>query len=662
MRRLHFSFFLILLAFPHRSFAVCSSGLEYFFPYRSCRDKSHGYVPRMERASHCGVEKYKLCTIHRVVTFHEEFVTHLNESNPDRRSFSRACEKGALTAHDMQRWPQGYRFAYDHAVDAYNTQFSLPENEKDEVTQAVRQIPPQIEVISSANWGNHELKRDWYNVKCETSDRFDIPLLRVDPSCGVETYKLCPAPYNGTEPFIEKSSEVCGIDWWNSFLYVYTNGNFDRSGGKHECTSFEHLPESTSEERDKKISHISYILGRIEHVLAGTGKYGQETAEIYFTLYRLQNLQSETGAMNETRRRINELINQFPLPFVINGRPSEKARYETMIDSFVKDRKTEALQSLPYVFPDKLDELANGRSDYASMLGDKFATIFYKNGLVLDDFSLANAKKLLSTYRKYSTSVYRIAESIIRSDLAAIKEIEEKIPKFLAIKNQFYRSDISTASFDEIVGHPEDDDLQDLRQQFAAWKEEKSDLQKMAQEFINNRVSVLHERVNSIRHEMTEVRNMADAISKDPRLPLLDGYLALLDMDGVRFSNAFKAVNLDSAKSVLEMQLSRQLLAESANAKIVMVDALMSALSRSQEDYQKLGATFMNSLPTILARGSGDVNIMDALTKAVGSFDGSEDGVTKVQSLLLSLLRDTMEEFRQSIRAIPNVNWSEPSN
>ncbi len=272
---MHFIFYGLFTVFTFTQVAAAKPSCATYWllePYSVCQAPEHGVQYKEAASAACPVRRYKSCDIPVEVTAiartgdvfrypGKDYVDYPSESFVKTK-----CEEFLLATHGNV--PESFIAAAEEFFKAHNDVNNLDMPSMISRFEAGEHSPPEL-VQHSFHMDPKEM---WsYKYSCHYKMTFTTTYQGVNESCGVEDYEICRDESHGEDGFIAKRSKVCPLEENTHSLVTPSEKKElekrEQDFGKYTCVTFDSIPESTLEEKSRKLGELL----NMDKILNGTG-------------------------------------------------------------------------------------------------------------------------------------------------------------------------------------------------------------------------------------------------------------------------------------------------------------------------------------------------------------------------------------------------------
>ncbi|MER8836800.1 hypothetical protein [Mesorhizobium sp. M0909] len=645
---------LLLLAFlapsPVLADGICQSEFL-FLEYLDCEHPSHGVLREELREEKCGIESYRICTRQL-----REYVTsvYLGE---DFGGDDAACARAAAKYDTAERRRELLESTIYNYLN-HRARGPLTAEQQKELEPSVR------EAIYAATMRFYSAFELADSGDCTANYLITGTITAPDEECGIQNYKACRLDSHPVAPgrYLQRKTKACGLNLSRFGMVSPAKASLILSlPGTLECAIRSDSPENSLEKRNKKIVQLGNTLRvlKASNIASGTAFASSEALAGAFE-------PATADRQRGLRLRVALEMVRLAAP---NSNEANKARQETLealrlfgdlehaVDSLLTSGRSEEAKSLIVFLPQEWAELQRQTRPRFLDIGPELYAFAFPATVQLSDSEYYDAVNQLHTISG-SDRIYRLAEAFVRSGLARLRVRQAEALQLMDLRVRFARDTMNvdevSAQLASITSESPDKYLGKL----SAYAQSKANLQRWLANFVSARVAALQASNAEQKRRLWQAIELAKQRSRDPRLPLLDAYRNLFDLDANAFSMNLRAAitSLPKAPSVHVSRTSISLLVASARENLSALSALQALLQTYSTEKESVRSIIGEAQAEI---GQADLSdeffilVYQSMEIFGEGGPGAEDGLLDA---IQTRVASTFGEFSSVLRRLPELD------
>ncbi|TIW61784.1 MAG: hypothetical protein E5V48_07435 [Mesorhizobium sp.] len=637
----------------------CKSSVV-FLQYASCQHFTNGWIYKEKRSPACNAETYKTCTKQWSVSIDPFYWgSHINEQKPRAAAGEVNCRAQYQNGRDPWGVPVVTR-AYREAVKAVNVKYHHASDKSWDAVMFSQISRAKVQWNITGSLGSEfPRNKNWYFTSCYLGADFTWDQPVNGPECGVEIYSLCRDPRHGRDYEITKPNPRCGT--LDGLMWVESGpDDWLQENGRSICLTEDQMSDQIPAPKLSALqaNYDLLLQSKVKSELTSKGLLDREQVPRFIAtpnvaLAKLQ-VQFEIFSLSHTLDPKSDLAlsAKAEIARLIEASYSNATAFEQLVDSFDAKRDAQALAAIAAAAPEQVADLARARAgSYIRMTDGKYYLLF-PNGVELSDQGLLNAEDDVLGARNDLTA-YRIAEAAVRTGLTRLRQNSRRQFDLMDLRIRIYRNDLS---FDELTGELATftgKQAADVAANLEQWNQTKDQLRKAASNIVKANIDALETRAEAMRKQLAAIVSAAHSRSRDTRVALLDGYLALNRLDAATFAASIQSVasKLKYADSVGGAFASVRLLANTARNELEVLDRVRKLF----EENQSAAKSIVGQLGDIAADSNVSDRFAVILNSAIAKFEGGPGAEESLTIPIQALLETNLNQFQHALRGVPEL-------
>jgi hypothetical protein len=585
----------------------CRSDLIYV-GYNECPVQDHVHTYREGRSEVCGVDTFKRCQQTFQVTSYKEFWYPWTEQKPNGNAGFDNCR---LATNNPMRPNQAFKEALAQARALH------PEEQYSENWDSVN-----IEILGGAyeTWAKHN-----HRAECKVRYTFSFQGVSRDPVCGVESYSLCRDKSFGIES-TQKRFSKCGLDW--SQISIASNPNSNMPGQNVCWISWPATQQVSA--------------GNLSNLEATARRKDLFTRPALQPFYLQVLLELKRAGVSKYDKDIEATVSQ------LGG-------VELLFNRWIETPLKNAFAvQLAASFPAEMAEISKKQARNFATVSPAAYAVLFPNGVNVPADQLDNLSEQLDRSTDGSV-VFRSAEALVRAKLSQFKVLRQKSLKLMDARTRILSADISFDGVLDEIRKIEPNQVERVRNEAKRYNDSLDALKQAAKALFDAQLRSNKSQSDQQLDEVWDIIRRSKERSNDPRVAILDGYKALVQLNPAEFAKALRSgiQAVAGSRNPDEARVSIRLLDQSA---IQNLEALKS-LSKAFQNTASVQDSITSTLLAILEKQAvADDVVIGKVTSIIQSFAGGPGSLIALEAELATQIELVYGQFSRALAIMPELN------